>query len=64
MAQSVANSRCPSGGLLQGNPRIVRLVACLAVLDLSIWSYVAVAIHVPATSSPRPVTVAFQSLQP
>ncbi len=59
MAQVIANSRHSSLSTLS-KPPLGRLIAVLAVLDLSIWSYVAIAVNVsPAVQSPS-VTVALQ----
>jgi hypothetical protein len=59
MAQALAKSRHSSFSTLS-KPPLGRLIAALAVLDLSIWSYVAIAVNVsPAVQSPS-VTVALQ----
>jgi hypothetical protein len=60
MAQSVYLSSATAprypAGLFSGDSRINALVACLAVLDMGIWSYVAVAVQLPPAPTPPAIT--------
>jgi len=59
MAQAIANSRRSSCSTLS-SPPLGKLIAVLAVLDLTIWSYVAFAVNASPLAPPPSVKVALQ----
>ena len=64
MAHTVGNLNQSKAVFSLPTPRLGRLIAMLAVLDLSIWSYVAIAVQVTPAAQPPSVKIALQLPQP
>jgi hypothetical protein len=58
---SLAGSRHYRSEFLPERPRLGRLLAILAVFDLSIWSYVAIAANPPVSPAAPPITTALDT---
>jgi hypothetical protein len=64
MAQTVGSFKQIPFASSVSAPRLGRLIAVLAVLDISIWSYVAIAVQASPVVQPPAVKVALQLPQP